>query len=139
MEVLQLSESSDSVVNEWIGNWRLARLSKDIGCAEGGFLGRLVDLGPAAILSGIFGSGILALFFRSQLERDAEVVQRIVDRMPKETKDAFEASYLAIIRGQYCTDWPHTARAQTLGITRDQYNWRVKAGKKFIAQRLPSH
>ena len=135
--VIEAGRVSDSVVNYWINRWRLASFSRDGGRDAGGFLGRLVDLGPAAILSGIFGTNVLALFFRSQLEKDAEIVQRIVDRMPDEMRTAFVACHLEIIRDERCRGWPHTARANSLGITRDQYNWRVKAGKRYIAERLP--
>ena len=132
-----VTRPADSVVNDWINTWKLARLSKDLEAAEGGFLGRLVELGPAAILANSFGSRVLSLFFSSQLEKDADVVQHIVDRMPDEMRSAFEAYHLAIIRGERCRDWPHKARARTLGIPPTTYFRRKDAGKAYIAARLP--
>jgi hypothetical protein len=128
---------SGSVVDHWIGKWRLARLSRDLGHDAGGFLGRLVELGPVAMLSGLFGSNILSLFFVSQLEKDAVVVQDIVDQMPEEMRSAFVAYHLAVIRDERCRDLPHKVRARILGIPPTTYFRRVEFGREYIAQRLP--
>ena len=128
---------SDTVVNDWIRSWKLARLSKDIRGGVGGLLGRLAELGPDAMQSRTFGSVILTLFFRSQLERDADVVQRIVNKMPDEMRRVFEAYHLAIIRGQRCAGQPHEWRANVLGIPKSTYFTRVSSGWHYLAERLP--
>jgi hypothetical protein len=68
---------------------------------------------------------------------DAEMVQKVVDRMSKEIKLVFEAYHLMLIRGKRCRELPHKLRAAALGISKSTYGRRRDAGFMDCRKELP--
>lgn len=117
-----------TVVDAMIRTWRLARLSSDSG-ALGLARDTIVKLAadPSGTRPGRTGTEAAA-----DKLTDAERVQAIVDRMPEQYRDTFEAYHLGIIRGESCRALPHAARAPTLGISRKTYYRRERWGWGFV-------
>lgn len=125
---------SRSVVDAMIRVWRIARLSTDSECLSYpsiSILGRCVEQGG----TDGFYQGYRGSVPTSQGITDAERVQSIVDRMPDEMREVFEAYHLGIIRSQ---KWqkPHRERAIKLGIPWTTYRYRRDAGYKFVQDLL---
>jgi len=130
--------ASPSVVNAMIRVWRIARLSADansLAFPSISVLGRVVELGPDAVAA---ARGAYRGEPAVQRFTDCERVQGIVERMPPEMKDSFEAYHLGIIRGDSCRGSPHKARALTLGMSYSTYKVRVGAGWRFLQDWIPS-
>jgi hypothetical protein len=62
---------------------------------------------------------------------DAELVQKVVDRMPNEMKRVFEAYHLMLVDDSRCRCLPHKIRASALGITPKTYRMRVRKAFEF--------
>lgn len=121
-------QCSETTALAFIRSWKRARLSADL---DG------LGLPKVNILAkfGMSRDGRPPPLPDDQLS-DAEVVQIIVDRMPDEIRNSFEAYHLALIRERRCNNYPHHARALILGIPKSTYFSRVNAGLKFICDWL---
>lgn len=122
-EPLSVAERiSETAVNYFIRVWRIARTTKG---ADG------LSYPTVNILHPEFGIGSPGNIL-SQAIHDAERVQSIVEKMPKETRSAFEAYHLGVIRGDSCRDMDHKARWIILAISKSTYFRRVKKGRDFV-------
>ncbi len=124
---------ADTVVNHMIRVWRIARLSRELaalGYPSTNLIARCVEMGGT--------DGIFSGSFRSKTPpgpagiTDAERVQSIVNRMPRELRVVFEAYHLGLIRGDSCRKTPHKARALILGISPSTYFKRRKYAHTFL-------
>ena len=116
--------ASALLVDEMLRYWKLARLSsasEDIGYPRINIL-------------------VKALMGRGQPQSlpddaitDAEIIQTIVEKMPDEMREAFEARHLALIRGRRHRGMRHKDRARILTIPLSTYWYRVSSGHRFIA------
>ena len=114
---------SESTANEMIRVWRRARLSRDCG---------RLDYPKINILHPQHGVGD----DEPEENRDAEIVQSIVEKMPDEIRVSFEAVNLGIIRGEFCRKKPHKWRWLVLGIDKIRYESRCLAGYLIIRKGL---
>ena len=67
---------------------------------------------------------------------DAEIVQKIVERMPVEIKRAFEARHLAIIAGKRRNGMLHRDRAKILCVPVRTYWYRIECGHRMISEEV---
>ena len=67
---------------------------------------------------------------------DAEIIQKLVERMGEELRRPFEARHLALIGNRRVNGKNHKQRAHILGIPARTYWYRVDSGHKFIAIEL---
>lgn len=121
---------SDSVLDDMIGVWRHARTSG--GHVQGwpsGLLGRLVELGVHALAALRGRIGLPSMWHE---DPTPYIIQEIVDKMPRELRDVFEADYLAIVRGDSCKGEPRKYRAVLLAISEPTYYRRREAGREFV-------
>jgi hypothetical protein len=131
---------SDSVVDDYIRVWRFARTYMPVRMSAWSsisLLWRLMRFGVDGVAA-IRGFRPSTHMDYNQIEKDAELVQGIVDKMPAEIKTSFEAYHIAVIRDELCRDMPHKARANILGIPASTYFTRVQAGWHYLADRLPA-
>lgn len=129
--------TSPTVVDAMIRVWKIARLNSGaqaLAYPSTSLIARCVELGGT--------DGVMCHSYRgnipaSQGLTDAERVQSIVDKMPDELRNCFEAYHLALIGEKSYQRVPHRIRAGALKITRNVYNLRVKSGWNFVQDWLP--
>ena len=117
-----------------IRSWKIARLSSDSALGYP----RVNILARCALYGGGVGLPVYrASFLPSERQQDADLVQRIVFRMPDEPKAAFEAYHLGLIDGTKARELSHKDRAIKLGIAcRKTYYNRVNQARDFIISSL---
>lgn len=115
---------SETTVHELIRKWRVARLNRDQD---------LLDYPRINILHPEHGIG---QGDDNAIDTDVDLVQRLVERMPRDTRLIFEAFHLGIIRGQFCRQMPHARRWLSLGIDRDTYRSRERKARELLRRDL---
>ena len=114
--------------------WRIARLSSDsgnLGYPKINIIARCALYG-----GGLRASAFTAQFIPMQSQKDADMVQKIVVKMPHEMKVVFEAKHLGLINGKKMRHIPHKQRARALGIGHGTYWRRLDSGTKFVTDWL---
>jgi hypothetical protein len=131
--VADIAMLSESTLREFLKSWKAARLSRDLralGYPRQNVLARVMEMGPLASVRGRTGLPPI------EDVGDADLVQSIVEKMPRDMRSTFEAYHLGIIRQESCRDIPHKARALILGITEGMYYRRVRSGTVFLSESL---
>lgn len=123
--------ASDQTTKACIRSWKNARLS----AGAGGLDYPKVSILVVALMGRGPRGGVLPEM-TSEQERDAEIVQKLVDIMPARQCEAFEARHLMIIKGKRSRWLKHALRARSLGVSERTYWNHVRSAYDFIANRL---
>ena len=115
---------SETTVYELIRKWRIARLNRDQD---------LLDYPRINILHPEHGIG---QGDENEVDTDVELIQRMVEGLPRDVRQVFEAFHLGVIRGEYCRQMPHARRWALLGIDRSTYRSRERTARQRLRRDL---